>query len=87
MPPQQPPEGTNMVRAYVMVKATTGEADRLKQAIEDIDGVTSASIVAGDVDLIAKVDVETPAQVKDVAATQIQAIRGVEDTQTYIAMD
>ncbi|MFC6733610.1 MULTISPECIES: Lrp/AsnC family transcriptional regulator [unclassified Haladaptatus] len=76
-----------MVRAYVMVKATTGEADRLKQAIEDIEGVTSASIVAGDVDLIAKVDVETPAQVKDVAATRIQSIRGVEDTQTYIAMD
>ncbi|GGN92680.1 MULTISPECIES: Lrp/AsnC family transcriptional regulator [Haloarcula] len=76
-----------MVTAYVMVKAHTGDADRLKNEIEAIDGVTEAHIVAGDVDLIAKVEVETPAEVKDVAATHIQEISGVESTQTYIAMD
>ncbi len=32
-------------------------------------------------------NVETPAEVKDVAATHIQEIQGVETTQTYIAMD
>jgi len=76
-----------MVTAYVMVKAHTGDADRLKDEIGAIDGVTEAHIVAGDVDLIAKVSVETPAAVKDVAATHIQDIEGVESTQTYIAMD
>ena len=76
-----------MVIAYVMVKAHTGDADRLKDEIEAVDGVVEAHIVAGDVDLIAKVDVETPAEVKDVAATHIQSIEGVESTQTYIAMD
>jgi DNA-binding Lrp family transcriptional regulator len=76
-----------MVRAYIMVKAHTGEADRLRGAIEDIDGVERSHIVAGDIDLIAVVDVESPAAVKDVAATEIQAINGIEDTQTYIAMD
>jgi DNA-binding Lrp family transcriptional regulator len=76
-----------MVTAYVMVKAHTGDADRLKREIEAIDGVREAHIVAGDVDLIAKVEVETPAAVKDVAATHIQDIEGVESTQTYIAMD
>ncbi len=76
-----------MVRAYIMVKAYTGEADRLKRAIEDIAGVERSHIVAGDIDLIAVVDVESPAAVKDVAATEIQAIDGIENTQTYIAMD
>ena len=76
-----------MVTAYVMVKAHTGDADRLRGAIAEIDGVTSCHIVAGDVDLIAKVEVDTPADVKDIAATQIQNIEGVEDTQTYVAMD
>ena len=75
-----------MVRAYVMVKAHTGEADRLRSEIQAIDGVDRAHIVAGDVDLIAVVDVDSPAAVKDVAATRIQSIDGVEDTQTYIAM-
>ncbi|MFC6757313.1 MULTISPECIES: Lrp/AsnC family transcriptional regulator [Haloarcula] len=76
-----------MVTAYVMVKAHTGDADRLRREIEAIDGVEEAHIVAGDVDLIAKVRVETPAAVKDVAATHVQDIEGVESTQTYIAMD
>ena len=76
-----------MVRAYVMVKAHTGEADRLRGEIEAMTGVERAHIVAGDVDLIAVVDVDSPAAVKDVAAAQIQDVDGVEDTQTYIAMD
>jgi DNA-binding Lrp family transcriptional regulator len=76
-----------MVRAYVMVKAHTGEADRLREEIEAMDGVERAHIVAGDVDLIAVVDVDSPAAVKDVAAAQIQDVDGVENTQTYIAMD
>ncbi len=76
-----------MVTAYVMVKANTGDADRLRTEIEAVDGVGEAHIVAGDVDLIAKVSVDSPAEVKDVAATHIQSIEGVESTQTYIAMD
>jgi DNA-binding Lrp family transcriptional regulator len=76
-----------MVRAYVMVKAHTGDADRLRDEIGVIDGVTDVAIVAGDVDLIATVEVDTPADVKSVAATEIQDIDGVEDTQTYVAME
>ena len=75
-----------MVVAYVMVKAYTGEAGRLRDDIEAIDGVTSAHIVAGDIDIIAKVDVDTPGDVKEIAADAIQSLDGVEDTHTYIAM-
>ena len=76
-----------MVHAYVMVTAHTGEADRLRDEIEAIDGVERAHIVAGDVDIIAVVDVGTPAGVKTVAATEIQSIEGVASTQTYVAME
>lgn len=76
-----------MVTAYVMVKAHTGRADELKTEIESIEGVDSAHIVAGDVDIIAKVHVDSPSQVKDIAANAIQGLDGVEDTHTYIAMD
>jgi DNA-binding Lrp family transcriptional regulator len=75
------------VTAYIMIKANTGEADRLRNDIEAIEGVENAYIVAGDVDIIAKVRVDSPGAVKDIAATKIQGISGVEDTQTYIAMD
>ena len=75
-----------MVRAYIMVKANTGEADRLKTSIGDIDGVEDVHIVAGDVDLITIVEVDEPADVKEIAASGIQGIPGIESTQTYIAM-
>ena len=76
-----------MVRAYVMVKAHTGDADRLRDDIEAIEGVEEAYIVAGDVDFIATVVVDSTADVKAIAATEIQKIDGIEDTQTYVAMD
>jgi DNA-binding Lrp family transcriptional regulator len=76
-----------MVTAYVMVKANTGEADRLKTEIMDLDGMIDSHIVAGDVDLIAKLNVDSPGDVKEIAADGIQNISGVENTQTYIAME
>ena len=76
-----------MVTAYVMIKSLTGEADRMKRDIASIDGVSEVHIVAGDVDLIATVEVDTPTAVKDVAASQIHDVEGVDSTQTYIAMD
>jgi len=76
-----------MVRAYVMIKVHSGDAERLRDEIEAVDGVVDAYIVAGDVDFIATVEVDSPAEVKTAAATHIQNIDGVEDTQTYVAMD
>ncbi|MFB6140071.1 MAG: Lrp/AsnC family transcriptional regulator [Halosimplex sp.] len=76
-----------MVRAYVMVKAHSGDAERLKSEILEVEGVDEAYIVAGDVDFIVTVDVPETADVKTVAATHIQNIDGIEDTQTYVAMD
>lgn len=75
-----------MVIAYVLVKANTSEADRLRQAIEDCDGVTNAYIIAGDVDLIARAEVDSTADVKHLVADCIQSIDGIADTTTYIAM-
>jgi len=76
-----------MVTAYIMIKANTGDADRLREEVSVLDGVTSAHIVAGDVDLIVKVDVPSPAEVKEIATTALSDIRGVETTQTYLAME
>lgn len=76
-----------MVIAYIFVKANTSEADRLRDDILATAGVVEAHIVAGDVDIIAKVEVESPAAVKEIAADTIGSIPGVERTRTYVAMD
>jgi len=76
-----------VVTGYILIKANTSEADRLNNAIAELDGVVQTNIVAGDVDFITKITVETPGEVKDTVAKGIQAIDGVETTQTYIAME
>lgn len=76
-----------MVTAYILIKAHSGEADRIKEAITDLDGVVNANIVAGDVDFIAKIEVETASEVKSIAAEGIHTIDGVDTTQTYIGME
>lgn len=75
-----------MVIAYVMVKASTGEADRLRSDIEACEGVERVHIVAGDVDLIARAEVDSPDAVKALVTGCIQTVDGVADTNTYIAM-
>jgi DNA-binding Lrp family transcriptional regulator len=76
-----------MVTAYVTVKASTGDVDRLKAEMAAIDdAVESVSVVAGDIDYIVKLRVDGPSDVKTVAAS-IHEMAGIEDTQTYIAMD
>ena len=75
-----------MVVAYVLIKANTSEADRLLDDVSALENVLDAHVVAGDVDLIAKVDVESPQAVKDIVADKIQAMDGVENTETYISM-
>lgn len=76
-----------MVVAYVLVKANTGEADRLLNDVEQVEGVVDAHVVAGDVDLIAKIDVDAPTDVKRIVANELQSVDGVEDTETYISMN
>lgn len=76
-----------MVTAYVMVKAATGEVNRLRSDMAALDdGVERVSVVAGDVDYIVKVRVDEPEDVKQIS-TSIHEMPGIEDTQTYIAMD
>lgn len=76
-----------MVTAYVMIKSLTAEADRLREEVASISGVEEVHIVAGDVDLIAKVIGSDPGEVKDIAVTNIHGLDGVDSTQTYLAMD
>lgn len=76
-----------MVVAYALVEASTSEADRLREDIEALEGVETVHVVAGDVDLIARVTVDSPAAASGVITGGIAEIDGVADTETYMSMD
>jgi DNA-binding Lrp family transcriptional regulator len=76
-----------VVIAYVLVEASTGEADRLAEAMRAVDGVDRVSVVAGDVDFVVRVTVDSPAAVRAAVVSAITGLDGVENTRTYLAMD
>jgi DNA-binding Lrp family transcriptional regulator len=75
-----------MVTAYVMIKANTGDVKELRDTIRGVEAVESSHIVAGDVDLIAKLDADDPDGVLEVVGDEMLGLEGVEDTQTYLTM-
>ncbi|AOW81138.1 AsnC family transcriptional regulator [Halodesulfurarchaeum formicicum] len=74
-----------MVVAYALLEADTPETDRLLEAVAGIEAVQTAHIVAGDVELIARIEAEDPMAVSEVVAKQIGRIDGVVNTETYIS--
>ncbi len=76
-----------MVVAYVLVEASTGDVDRLAAAMRAVEGVDRVHVVAGDVDFVVRVAVDSPAAVRAAVVSAVSGIDGVADTQTYLAMD
>jgi len=76
-----------MVTAYVMIKSMIGEVETIRDDVKAIEGVIDAHIVAGDVDVIAKLEVASPDAIKALIGEEIHGIDGIDSTTTYIAMD
>lgn len=76
-----------MVHAFIMVKSEAGESERLVDAIRGVGQVLEAHVVAGAWDIVAEVDTEEMHEVLATAAREVQGLRGVTDTKTYIAID
>ena len=75
-----------MVTAYVMIKANTADVKQLGDAIRGVDAVESCHIVAGDVDLIAKLNADYPDGILEVVGEELRALDGIEETRTYLTM-
>ncbi|OAQ52718.1 AsnC family transcriptional regulator [Natrinema mahii] len=75
-----------MVHAFIMVKTAAGKSERLLAEIGDLESITDAHIVAGNYDIIAEVDTPEVYDVLQTVSSGLQALDGVTDTKTYIAM-
>ncbi len=75
-----------MVQAFVMVRTEAGTPQDVREALETIETVEEAHVVAGEYDIIAEVTGETVYDVLDATSDEIQAIDGVLETKTYMSM-
>ena len=76
-----------MVRAFIMVKAGTGQAETLLTRIRELDHVADSNIVAGDFDVIVEAGAEEVYNIINSVATEIRSFDEVSDTKTYICLE
>ncbi|APW96585.1 ArsR family transcriptional regulator [Halobiforma lacisalsi AJ5] len=76
-----------MVHAFIMVKTAAGKSEGLLADIRGLENVAEAHIVAGNYDIIAEVNAPEVYDILETVSSSMQALDGVTDTKTYIAMD
>ncbi len=71
-----------MVEAYVLIQTEIGKPPQVADAVSEISGVTSAVVVTGPYDAIARVGADDVDSLGKLVATKIQAVEGVTRTLT-----
>lgn len=76
-----------MIRAYTAIDCAAGTSGDVCDRIRAVDGVTEAHVVAGDFDVIAELEGESPKDLLRTISSEIRPVDGVGTTRTYIAID
>ena len=76
-----------MIEAYVMILTGADTAPSLLPMIRDVEGVKRANIVAGEFDIIANVEAESPRALLALVTNDIQSLDGVSRTRTSIILE
>ncbi len=75
------------MKAYVLIKAHTGEVQEVATRLRELNGVTEAHMTFGPYDIVAEVEMDDVAKLGALTASGIQTIPGVEQTLTCLAVD
>lgn len=75
-----------MVTAFVLVMSKTGKEKEVLKSLQSLDEIREASIVFGDYDIIAKVDVADINDLNNILVTKIRKIPDIAGTTTLIGI-
>ena len=71
-----------MVEALVLIQARVGESSAVASAVVDVEGVTSADVVSGPYDVIARAEADSIDELGRLVISRIQTVGGVTRTLT-----
>ncbi|HEX7973932.1 MAG TPA: Lrp/AsnC ligand binding domain-containing protein [Anaerolineales bacterium] len=74
-----------MVNAIVLIQCAKGMVSQAAQALADVEGISEVYSVAGQVDLVAIIRVKNNDDLAVIVTGKLQAINGIERTETLIA--
>jgi len=79
-------DGEDKVKAYVLLVVTTGREKDVLREVKRIGGVSEASVVYGDYDLIAKVEAPNLRDLNKIVM-RIRSLNSVVRSSTLISVD
>lgn len=74
------------MKAYVLINTRAGKSLKIAESVRQIQSVQSADVCWGRPDIIALVDVRDEATLANIVLAKIQAVEGVESTDTHIVI-
>lgn len=75
------------MRAYVLLNVKAGRARAVVNELSKIPGIKEANVCWGRPDVFAVAQVEDAKALENLVLTQIQAIEGVESTDTHLVLE
>ncbi len=75
-----------MVTAFVLIMSKTGKEKEVLRDLHNLDEVKEASIVFGDFDIVAKIDVQDMQELNELMVTKIRKMSDVSATTTLIGV-
>ncbi len=76
-----------MPNAYLAVHTAAGMSPQVVEALEAIEEVREAHVVAGNYDVIVELEAAETGELLPIVTRDIQRIEGVGATRTYIVLD
>lgn len=75
---------TVATRAFILIETEVGRSRQVVSALRSLEGVHSADVVTGTVDVIALAEAPEMASLADLITGKVQAVRGVVRTITCV---
>ncbi len=71
-------------RAFILIETEVGRAQQVTNALRSLEGVQSADVVTGTVDVIALAEAADMGGLAELITGRMQAVRGVRRTITCV---
>jgi DNA-binding Lrp family transcriptional regulator len=75
-----------MAKAFVLISTEMGSETGVMKGLKMIDEVKEAHLVYGVYDIIARIEADTMANLKDIISRKIRRINGIRSTLTMIVI-
>lgn len=74
------------VYAYILLRCSRARLREVLERVRSVEGVKSAAPVTGRFDVVVEAETENITKLAELVVERIQAIEGVERTETLISM-